>query len=58
MGYMWLVMPLCILAAPAGLVGGALVADRLTRGRVDDSAAGTGRGFSVAQTPVARRTDD
>jgi hypothetical protein len=58
MGYMWLVMPVCILAVPGGLVAGALLADRLTRARVDGSAAATGRGFPVARGPDARRGGD
>jgi hypothetical protein len=58
MGYMWLVMPLCILAMPGGLVAGALLADRLTKARVDGSAAATGRGFAVDRAVDARRGDE
>ena len=45
MGYMWLVVPLAILAAPAGLVGGALLGGRLVDRLRPGAGTDAGEGF-------------
>ena len=58
MGYMWLVVALCILGIPAGLVAGAWMAYSLAKMVAARFATPTGRGFSVAQAYDDGRAND